>query len=181
MKGGCACPGCFWSRTARSRDGLARHLKRKGYDPHGCRWPPGVGCGSGRDAGYYPHGHDLPVLDGWEATCQLKAAPETCAIPVIALTAHAMAGDREKALEAGCDDYDTKPVEFARLLAKIESLLRKKAARGRRRHGRAHGVKGQRRSRGANSRLASSNSVPPARYTKPHHEMNSLMLAMSEE
>src|SRR5262249_59652686 len=70
----------------------------------------------------------LPGLDGWEATRQLKAAPQTRGIPVIALTAHAMAGDREKALEAGCDDYDTKPVEFARLLGKIQSLLEKKAA-----------------------------------------------------
>ena len=66
----------------------------------------------------------LPVLDGWEATRQLKADPATRAIPVIALTAHAMAGDREKALEAGCDDYDTKPVELPRLLGKIEACLR---------------------------------------------------------
>ncbi len=65
----------------------------------------------------------LPVLDGWEATRQLKVDPQTRSIPVIALTAHAMAGDREKAIEAGCDDYDTKPVEFPRLLAKIQALL----------------------------------------------------------
>jgi two-component system, cell cycle response regulator DivK len=70
----------------------------------------------------------LPVLDGWEATRQLKADPQTGSIPVIALTAHAMAGDRAKALEAGCDDYDTKPVEFPRLLAKIQALLAGKAA-----------------------------------------------------
>ena len=65
----------------------------------------------------------LPVIDGWEATRRLKAAPETQQHPVIALTAHAMRGDREKALEAGCDDYDTKPVELPRLLGKIEALL----------------------------------------------------------
>ncbi len=61
----------------------------------------------------------LPVLDGWQATRQIKATPDTKHIPVIALTAHAMAGDREKALSAGCDDFDTKPVELPRLLAKI--------------------------------------------------------------
>lgn len=65
----------------------------------------------------------LPVLDGWAATRQLKAAPETKHIPVIALTAHAMSGDRERALEAGCDDFDTKPVEIPRLLEKIRALL----------------------------------------------------------
>jgi len=64
----------------------------------------------------------LPVLDGWEATRQIKAAPATQNIPVIALTAHAMVGDREKTMAAGCDDYDTKPIEFDRLLAKIEAL-----------------------------------------------------------
>jgi CheY-like chemotaxis protein len=64
----------------------------------------------------------LPVLDGWEATRRIKAAPETRHIPVIALTAHAMAGDREKAIAAGCDDFDTKPVEMSRLLDKIEAL-----------------------------------------------------------
>jgi CheY-like chemotaxis protein len=63
----------------------------------------------------------LPVLDGWEATRRIKAAPETCHIPVIALTAHAMSGDREKALAAGCDDFDTKPVELTRLLDKIRA------------------------------------------------------------
>ena len=65
----------------------------------------------------------LPKIDGWEATRRLKADPSLCAIPVIALTAHAMAGDRERALEAGCDEFDTKPVEFDRLLAKMERLL----------------------------------------------------------
>jgi CheY-like chemotaxis protein len=67
----------------------------------------------------------LPVVDGWEATRRLKANLETQAIPVIALTAHAMSGDREQAMQAGCDDYDTKPVDFPRLLEKIQTLLTK--------------------------------------------------------
>ena len=67
----------------------------------------------------------LPVIDGWEATKQLKADPATAGIPVIALTAHAMDSDRQKAIAAGCDDFDTKPVELARLLGKIEELLKK--------------------------------------------------------
>ena len=65
----------------------------------------------------------LPVVDGWEATRRIKAMPETAGIPVIALSAHAMAGDREKGLAAGCDDYDTKPIDMARLLGKIRALL----------------------------------------------------------
>jgi len=68
----------------------------------------------------------LPVMDGWEATRRIKAQPETRDIPIIALTAHAMTGDREKALEAGCDDFDTKPVEMPRLLEKVRALLPKK-------------------------------------------------------
>ena len=70
----------------------------------------------------------LPVVDGWEATRRLKAMPETRDIPVIALSSHAMTGDREAALAAGCNDFDTKPVEFARLLEKIEALLPKEVA-----------------------------------------------------
>jgi two-component system cell cycle response regulator DivK len=70
----------------------------------------------------------LPVIDGWEATRRVRANDATRKIPVIALTAHAMAGDREKAMEAGCDDYDTKPVEISRLLGKITALLATKAA-----------------------------------------------------
>jgi two-component system cell cycle response regulator DivK len=67
----------------------------------------------------------LPVIDGWEASRRLKADPATAAIPIIALTAHAMVSDRDKALQAGCNDYDTKPVELPRLLAKIDALLTK--------------------------------------------------------
>jgi len=65
----------------------------------------------------------LPIIDGWEATRRIKAEPATSGVPIIALTAHAMQGDREKALEAGCDDYDTKPIDLPRLLKKIESLV----------------------------------------------------------
>jgi CheY-like chemotaxis protein len=71
----------------------------------------------------------LPVIDGWEATRRIKAAAETKGIPVIALTAHAMSDDREKALGAGCDDYDTKPVDLPRLLDKISGLLSRQAGR----------------------------------------------------
>jgi CheY-like chemotaxis protein len=70
----------------------------------------------------------LPLIDGWEATRRIRAEPATQATPIIALTAHAMAGEREKALEAGCSDYDTKPIEFPRLMGKIETLLGTKAA-----------------------------------------------------
>ena len=66
---------------------------------------------------------DLPVVDGWEVARRLKADERTRAVPIIALTAHAMVGDRDRALDAGCDDYDTKPVEFTRLLEKIQTLL----------------------------------------------------------
>jgi CheY-like chemotaxis protein len=71
----------------------------------------------------------LPGIDGWEATRRIKADPQTSGIPVIALTAHALTSDRDQALAAGCDDFDTKPVEFTRLLAKIETLLAKAADR----------------------------------------------------
>ena len=114
-----------------SRDGLARHLRRRGYETLiAVDGRQGVEMAHSESPDLILMDMSLPVLDGWEATRQLKATPQTQGIPVIALTAHAMAGDREKALEAGCDDYDTKPVEVARLLAKIESLLAKRAAPG---------------------------------------------------
>lgn len=107
-----------------NRDVLSRRLIRRGYDVvMAVDGRQGVAMARADAPRLILMDMSLPVLDGWEATRQLKADPQTQAIPVIALTAHAMAGDREKALEAGCDDYDTKPVEFPRLLAKIQALL----------------------------------------------------------
>jgi CheY-like chemotaxis protein len=107
-----------------SRDGLSRHLRRKGYEiVVAVDGRQGVEMAQAEVPNLILMDMSLPVLDGWEATRQLKAAPKTRDIPVIALTAHAMAGDREKAIEAGCDDYETKPIEFQRLLAKIHSFL----------------------------------------------------------
>src|SRR2546421_995996 len=115
-----------------NRDMLSRRLMRKGFQVVlAVDGQSGVDMARAEAPDLILMDMSLPVLDGWEATRKLKAAPETRGIPVIALTAHAMAGDREKALEAGCDDYDTKPVEFARLLAKIQALLERRAAPGR--------------------------------------------------
>ena len=109
-----------------NRDMLSRRLIRKGYE---VLLAVDGGEGVAQAALLHPDlilmDMSLPVLDGWEATRQIKAAPETSRVPVIALTAHAMSGDREKAVAAGCDDYDTKPVELPRLLGKIEALLAK--------------------------------------------------------
>ena len=105
---------------------LSRRLQRKGYEViPAVDGAAGVAKAKSELPDLILMDMSLPVLDGWEATRQVKAAPETKGIPIIALTAHAMSGDREKALEAGCDDYDTKPIELARLLGKIEALLRK--------------------------------------------------------
>jgi two-component system cell cycle response regulator DivK len=107
-----------------NRDMLSRRLARKGYDVIlATDGAEGVSLAHKQAPDLILMDMSLPVLDGWEATRQLKTAVATRAIPVIALTAHAMAGDREKAMEAGCDEYETKPVEFQRLLSKIEALL----------------------------------------------------------
>jgi two-component system cell cycle response regulator DivK len=111
-----------------NRDALSRHLKRKGYEVLiAVDGREGVDVAREAAPDLILMDMSLPVLDGWQATQQLKAAAPTRGIPIIALTAHAMAGDREKALETGCDDYDTKPIEFSRLLAKIEVALVRKA------------------------------------------------------
>src|SRR5260370_6049790 len=107
-----------------NRDMLSRRLQRKGYEVViAVDGGEGVASARSQPPDLILMDMSLPVLDGWEATRKLKAAPETSAIPVIALTAYAMATDREKALEAGCDDYDTKPIELPRLLGKIEAML----------------------------------------------------------
>ena len=112
-----------------SREGLARHLRRKGFEVLlAADGQQGLEAARNGAPDLVLMDMSLPVLDGWEATRQLKADERTRGIPVIALTAHAMAGDREKALAAGCDEYDTKPVEVARLLGKIQALLGADAA-----------------------------------------------------
>jgi len=107
-----------------NRDMLARRLARKGYEVSvAVDGEEGVALARASLPDLILMDMSLPVLDGWEATRQIKADEATRGTPVIALTAHAMAGDKERALEAGCDDYDTKPIELPGLLAKIEALL----------------------------------------------------------
>jgi CheY-like chemotaxis protein len=109
-----------------NRDMLSRRLARSGYEVVlAVQGEEGVALARSAAPDMILMDMSLPVLDGWEATRRLKGDPETRDIPVIALTAHAMSGDREKAQEAGCDDFDTKPVEYTRLLSKIQGLLEK--------------------------------------------------------
>ncbi len=109
-----------------NRDMLSRRLQRRGYEVIiAVDGEQGLNIAQSESPDLILMDMSLPLIDGWEATRRLKGAPETQAIPVLALTAHAVSGDREKALEAGCDDYDTKPIDFARLLEKIEALLQK--------------------------------------------------------
>ena len=107
-----------------NRDMLSRRLARRGYEVvMAVDGEEGIAAAKAKNPDLILMDMGLPMIDGWEATRRLKAEPLTRAIPVIGLTAHAMAGDREKVIEAGCDDYDTKPVELPRLLQKIEALL----------------------------------------------------------
>ena len=114
-----------------NRDMLSRRLERKGYRVViAVDGQSGVEMAGAELPDLVLMDMSLPVLDGWEATRRLKADPATAHLPVIALTAHAMSGDREKAIAAGCDDYDTKPIELPRLLGKIEALLAAAAGAG---------------------------------------------------
>ena len=107
-----------------NRDMLSRRLIRRGYEVVlAVDGEEGVARAESELPALILMDMSLPVLDGWEAARKLRTTPATRAIPIIALTAHAMAGDRERALAAGCDDFDTKPIELDRLLAKIEKLL----------------------------------------------------------
>src|SRR5437588_5811047 len=107
-----------------NRDMLSRRLERKGYQVVlAADGQSGVEMAQSQTPDLILMDMSLPVLDGWEATRRLKADIATRHIPVIALTAHAMAGDRQQALDAGCDDYDTKPIELPRLLEKMRRLL----------------------------------------------------------
>lgn len=105
-------------------DMLSRRLSRQGYEVVAARdGAKGLAEAKSQQPALILMDMSLPVLDGWEATQRLKADPETSAIPVIALTAHAMADDQERAMQAGCDDYDTKPVDLPRLLEKIRKFV----------------------------------------------------------
>ena len=108
-----------------NRDMLSRRLKKKGFEVEiAVDGQEGVDKAKSISPDLILMDLSLPVLDGWGATKAIKANPETSSIPIIALTAHAMAGDREKAMEAGADEYDTKPIELKRLITKINSFIK---------------------------------------------------------
>jgi CheY-like chemotaxis protein len=112
-----------------NRDMLSRRLIRSGYEVFlAVDGQQGADMALSEQPDLILMDMSLPVIDGWEATRRIKANDATRRIPIIALTAHAMAGDREKAMEVGCEDYDTKPVEMSRLLGKIAALLRSTAS-----------------------------------------------------
>lgn len=109
-----------------NRDMLSRRLQRKGYEVLiAIDGEQGLAMARAERPDLILMDMSLPILDGWEATRAIKADPSIRGVPVIALTAHAMAGDQERCVAAGCDDYDTKPVELPRLLGKIETLLQR--------------------------------------------------------
>jgi CheY-like chemotaxis protein len=109
-----------------NRDMLSRRLGRRGFEIEmAFDGAQGVAMALAGSYDLILMDMSLPEIDGWEATRRLRESPSTRHVPIIALTAHAMSGDREKAIEAGCDDYDTKPVELDRLLKKIETLLQR--------------------------------------------------------
>jgi CheY-like chemotaxis protein len=113
-----------------NRDMLSRRLERRGYTVVPAFDGPAAVEAAAREApDMILMDMDLPVLSGWEATQMIRKNPATAGIPVIALTAHALPADRERALQAGCDDYQSKPIEFAELIQKIEDLLAKRVSR----------------------------------------------------
>jgi len=110
-----------------NRDSLSRRLERRGFEvlmAHDGRH--GVEMAAAEKPDLILMDMNMPEMDGWEATRMIKSTPDAADVPVIALTAHAMTGDRERALESGCSDYHTKPVEFQKLLAQIETLLQRR-------------------------------------------------------
>lgn len=112
-----------------NRDMLSRRLQKRGYEVViAVDGQQGVTMAQAEAPALILMDMSLPVIDGWEASRQLKTTPATRSIPIIALTAHALSGEREKALTVGCDDFDTKPIELPRLLEKIEALLARKTA-----------------------------------------------------
>lgn len=111
-----------------NRDMLSRRLQRRGYEVIiAVDGQMGIDMAKSETPDLILMDMSLPVIDGWEATRTLKGADETKDIPVIALTAHAMSTDRDKAIQAGCDDYDTKPIELPRLLGKMEALMKSRS------------------------------------------------------
>ena len=107
-----------------NRDMLSRRLEKRGYQVLlALDGEQGIAVAQQERPDLVLMDISLPVLDGWEATRKLKSAPDTQSIPIIALTAHAMSSDRDKAVEAGCDDFDTKPIDFSRLVTRIDHLL----------------------------------------------------------
>jgi CheY-like chemotaxis protein len=110
-----------------NRDSLSRRLERRGFEVLiATDGRHGVEMAAAEKPDLILKDKNMPEMDGWEATRKIKATPDAAHVPVIALTAHAMTGDRERALESGCSDYHTKPVEFQKLIAQIETLLQQR-------------------------------------------------------